>query len=74
MLLDHYGIGYNESARLYEPSNIETYAQTQPNKYGLIQLGSPRTSSVRNPMAMRALFRLRALVNQLLKEGNTLRI
>ena len=69
MLLDHYGIGYNESTRLYEPSNIETYAQAQPNKYGLIQLGSPRTSSVRNPMAMRALFRLRALVNQLLKEG-----
>lgn len=69
MLLDHYGIGYNESARLYEPSNIETYAQAQPNKDGVLQLGSPRTSSVRNPMAMRALFRLRSLINQLLKEG-----
>ena len=69
MLLDNYGIGYNESARLYEPSNIEAYPQAQPNKDGLILLGSPRTSSVRNPMAMRALFRLRALVNQLLKEG-----
>lgn len=69
MLLDYYGIGYDESARLYEPSNIETYAQAQPNKDGVLQLGSPRTSSVRNPMAMRALFRLRALVNQLLKEG-----
>lgn len=69
MLLDNYGIGYNESARLYEPSNIETYPQAQPNREGLLLLGSPRTSSVRNPMAMRALFRLRALVNQLLKEG-----
>ena len=69
MLLDNYGIGYNDSARLYEPSNIETYPQAQPNKNGLTLLGSPRTSSVRNPMAMRALFRLRALVNQLLKEG-----
>lgn len=69
MLLDNYGIGYNESARLYEPSNIETYPQAQPNRDGLLLLGSPRTSSVRNPMAMRALFRLRALVNQLLKEG-----
>lgn len=69
MLLDNYGIGYNDSARLYEPSNIETYPRAQPNKEGLLLLGSPRTSSVRNPMAMRTLFRLRALVNQLLKEG-----
>lgn len=69
MLLDNYGISYNDSARLYEPSNIETYPQAQPNIDGLLLLGSPRTSSVRNPMAMRALFRLRALVNQLLKEG-----
>ena len=69
MLLDNYGISYNDSAHLYEPSNIETYPQAQPNKSGLTLLGSPRTSSVRNPMAMRALFRLRALVNQLLKDG-----
>lgn len=69
MLLDNYGVGYNNSARLYEPSNIETYAKAQPNKSGLILLGAPRTSSVRNPMAMRALFRLRALVNMLLKDG-----
>lgn len=69
MLLDNYGIGYSESAHLYEPSCIEAYAKAQPNTNGVFQLGSPRTSSVRNPMAMRALFRLRALVNQLLKEG-----
>ena len=69
MLLDNYGIGYNESARLYEPSTIETYPKAQPNENGQLLLGSPRTSSVRNPMAMRALFRLRALVNQLLKDG-----
>ncbi|MBR6656278.1 MAG: CRISPR-associated protein Csn1 [Alistipes sp.] len=69
MLLDNYGIGYSESAHLYEPSRIEAYAKVQPNTNGVFQLGSPRTSSVRNPMAMRTLFRLRALVNQLLKEG-----
>ena len=69
MLLDNYGIGYSESAHLYEPSRIEAYAKAQPNANGVFQLGSPRTSSVRNPMAMRTLFRLRALVNQLLKEG-----
>ena len=69
MLLDNYGIGYSESTHLYEPSRIEAYAKAQPNTNGVFQLGSPRTSSVRNPMAMRTLFRLRALVNQLLKEG-----
>ena len=69
MLLDNYGVSYNDSKRLYEPSSIDTYPKAQPNSQGLILLGSPRTSSVRNPMAMRALFRLRALVNRLLKDG-----
>ena len=69
ILMDNYGIDYNMSARLYEPSKIDTYAKIQPNENGLYQLGSPRISSVRNPMAMRALYRLRALINQLLKEG-----
>lgn len=69
MLLDKYDIDYNKSSKLYEPSRIEPYPKAQLNKNGLILLGSPRTSSVRNPMAMRALFRLRALVNQLLIDG-----
>ena len=55
--------------RLYHPSKVEYFKDAQPNSEGLALLGSPRTSSVRNPMAMRALFRLRALLNQLLKEG-----
>ena len=55
--------------RLYHPSMIETYQDAKPDEQGLTLLGSPRTSSVRNPMAMRALFRLRVLVNNLLKEG-----
>ena len=55
--------------RLYHPSMIETYQDAKPNGQGLTLLGSPRTRSVRNPMAMRALFRLRALINQLIKEG-----
>lgn len=54
--------------RLYHPSKVESYKDAMPNSEGLCLLASPRTSSVRNPMAMRALFRLRALVNQLLKE------
>ncbi|MBR2030659.1 MAG: CRISPR-associated protein Csn1 [Alistipes sp.] len=55
--------------RLYHPSMIETYQDAKPNKHGLALLGSPRTSSLRNPMAMRTLFRMRALINHLIKEG-----
>ncbi|MBP3483217.1 MAG: CRISPR-associated protein Csn1 [Alistipes sp.] len=55
--------------KLYHPSMIETYKDAEPDANGILQLGSPFTSSIRNPMAMRALFRLRALVNRLLKEG-----
>ena len=66
---DH-GFDLNRLDRhLYHPSMIEAYPAAQPNAQGLKLLGSPRTSSVRNPMAMRALFRLRALVNRLLREG-----
>lgn len=69
LLLEKYGIDHNKSSKLYEPSHIETYPKAKPNNKGQILLGLPRTSSIRNPMAMRALFRLRALVNQLLVEG-----
>lgn len=68
-LRDSYGIDNEHLDRLYHPSMIETYPDALPDDKGIMQLGSPRTSSVRNPMAMRALFRLRALVNRLLREG-----
>lgn len=55
--------------RLYHPSMIETYPEGKPDEHGKVRLGSPRTSSVRNPMAMRSLFRLRKLINTLLDEG-----
>lgn len=58
---------FNED-KLYHPSMIETYQDAKENCHGILQLGSPRTSSIRNPMAMRTLFRLRALVNQLLRD------
>ena len=65
------GLSYNEIRidRLYHPSMIETYQDVKPNEQGLTLLDSPRTSSIRNPMAMRALFRMRALINHLIKEG-----
>lgn len=63
------GLDSSRLDRLYHPSKIETYPDAKPNAEGVMQLGSPRTSAIRNPMAMRALFRLRDLVNTLLREG-----
>lgn len=64
---DH-GLDMSRLDRLYHPSKIETYPDAKPNAEGILQLGSPRTSAIRNPMAMRALFRLRDLINILLRE------
>lgn len=63
------GIDKAHLKHLYHPSMIENYRAAQPNAHGQILLGDPRISAIRNPMAMRALFRMKALINQLLKEG-----
>lgn len=56
--------------KLYHPSMIETFPRVlRPEAAGYFQLQSPRTSSMRNPMAMHSLFRLRHVVNTLLREG-----
>lgn len=69
ILEDIPGIELNKLDRIYHPSKLDTYPEAEVNSDGMILLGSPRTSSVRNPMAMRALFKLRHLINRLLKEG-----
>ncbi len=63
------GIYDLDMTKFYHPSMIETYPQSRPDANGLVLLQSPRTDSIRNPMAMRSLFRLRALINGLIKEG-----
>lgn len=62
-------IGGCRLQRLYHPSKTDLYRPARLDKEGNLQLGSPRTPAVRNPMAMRALFRLRALINRLLRDG-----
>ena len=61
-------VGCMHIEKLYHPSMIETYQTAMPVD-GVYKLGSPRTSAVRNPMAMRSLFRLRKLLNELLRDG-----
>ena len=69
VLEDLPGIDMMRLSRLYHPSKIDIYPEAQVGADGKLRLGSPRTSSIRNPMAMRALYRLRHLVNTLLDEG-----
>lgn len=56
--------------KLYHPSMIETFPKIrQKTPDGYYQLKSPRTGSMRNPMAMHSLFRLRHVINTLLQKG-----
>ena len=69
-LKEQYHVSEEKLKKLYHPSMMEVYPRVQrTNNHGVYQLGSPRIDSVRNPMAMRSMFRLRKLVNRLLEEG-----
>ena len=69
-LKEQYHVSDEILRKLYHPSMMEMYPRVQrTNNHGVYQLGSPRIDSVRNPMAMRSMFRLRKLVNRLLEEG-----
>lgn len=67
-LKEYYHVEDEKLKKLYHPSMIDAYPRQQLNNVGLYQLGSPRINSVRNPMAMHSLFRLRKVINLLLKE------
>lgn len=69
-LKERYNVTDEDLNKLYHPSMMEQYPRQRPNEEGIYQLGSPRISSVKNPMAMHSLFRLRKVVNLLLKEGH----
>ena len=68
-LKDNFGNDCINSNKLYHPSDVETYKPAKRGKDRRLYLGSPMTSSVRNPMAMRALHQLRIIINELIKEG-----
>lgn len=68
-LLDNFELKKCAELKLYHPSMMETYPQVKIKESECWKLASPRTGAVRNPMAMRTLFQLRSLINQLLKEG-----
>ncbi|PRZ28184.1 type II CRISPR RNA-guided endonuclease Cas9 [Flavobacterium granuli] len=58
--------------KLYHPSDIEVFKKKIiKDEFGneKVVLGSPLTSSIKNPMAMRALHQLRKVLNTLIFEG-----
>jgi CRISPR-associated endonuclease Csn1 len=60
--------------KLYHPSDIEVFKKQKARdengeETGQLILGSPLTSAIKNPMAMRALHQLRKVLNTLITEG-----
>ncbi len=55
--------------KLYHPSDVEMYKEAKISKDGKRYLQSPRTESVKNPVAMKSLHQLRHLINSLIKDG-----
>jgi len=53
--------------KIYHPSEINIYPPAKPNKDGVLKLGSPKTGSFKNPMAMRTLHELRKLMNYMIE-------
>ena len=64
------GYAIKKNARLYHPSDTGySFERPLQGDDGKTYLGSPRTPSVKNPVAMRALHQLRKLLNYLIKTG-----
>lgn len=69
-------LNQNKLDKIYHPSQIDVYAPSKEvevefngSLLSLRLLGSPKTGSFKNPMAMRAFYELRNLVNYLIKSG-----
>ncbi len=66
-ILGNFGAEEKMLENLYHPSAIEVYKEPVKGNDGRLYLGSPMVSSVRNPMAMRALHQLRKVINELIR-------
>lgn len=54
-------------SKIYHPSEINIYPPAKEDKDGVLKLGSPKTGSFKNPMAMRSLHELRKLMNYMIE-------
>ncbi|MEN9548001.1 MAG: hypothetical protein RIR12_592 [Bacteroidota bacterium] len=66
-LLTHFELTEKQLNNIYHPSEINIYPPAKPDKDGNTKLGSPKTGSFKNPMAMRTLHELRKLMNYMIE-------
>lgn len=67
-LIGNFNVNEKQLSKIYHPSEIEIYPKAKEDKKdGIVKLGSPKTGSFKNPMAMRALHELRKLINYLIE-------
>lgn len=66
-LLLNFSIDEKLLAKIYHPSEINIYPPAKEDKNGVLKLGSPKTGSFKNPMAMRTLHELRKLMNYMIE-------
>jgi CRISPR-associated endonuclease Csn1 len=66
-ITDNFDVRSKSLEKIYHPSAIEIYKPPVRKDDGKLYLGSPMVSSIRNPMAMRALHQLRKVINELIK-------
>jgi CRISPR-associated endonuclease Csn1 len=63
----NFSLDEKQLEKIYHPSEINIYPPAKEDKNGILKLGSPKTGSFKNPMAMRALHELRKLMNYLVE-------
>ena len=63
----NFNVSDDQLLKIYHPSEINIYPPAKLDKNGDLKLGSPKTDSFKNPMAMRTLHELRKLVNYLIE-------
>lgn len=67
-LIAYFSIDEKLLSKIYHPSEINIYPPAKADsKDGVLKLGSPKTGSFKNPMAMRTLHELRKLMNYLIE-------
>jgi CRISPR-associated endonuclease Csn1 len=66
-LKTHFSLSAEKIDKIYHHSDIGIYPPAIPNEKGIVLMGSPKTGSFKNPMAMRTLNQLRKLLNYLIK-------
>lgn len=66
-LLLHFELNDKQLQKVYHPSEINIYPPAKPDEDGNTKLGSPKTGSFKNPMAMRTLHELRKLLNYMIE-------